>query len=98
MIRRRRSLPIELKKEVIKKCGTKCFYCGEKGFIHPSRPDVVVKKEPSKKWINIYDGTFYFRHEAFHFDHVIPFSKGGRDSLENLVIACPKCNLEKYDK
>lgn len=30
-------------------------------------------------------------------DHVIPKSKGGKDSWENLVTACKKCNLEKSD-
>jgi len=28
-------------------------------------------------------------------DHVIPQSKGGRDSWDNLVTACKKCNSEK---
>lgn len=31
-------------------------------------------------------------------DHVVPFSKGGDDSMENLVTACRKCNREKRDK
>ena len=31
-------------------------------------------------------------------DHVIPFSKGGSDELDNLVCACRKCNRQKRDK
>lgn len=31
-------------------------------------------------------------------DHVIPFSKGGSDELENLVTACFSCNRSKRDK
>ncbi len=31
-------------------------------------------------------------------DHVIPFSKGGSDELDNLVCACKKCNRQKKDK
>ncbi len=31
-------------------------------------------------------------------DHVIPRSKGGTDTWENLVVACSKCNTEKSDK
>jgi len=30
-------------------------------------------------------------------DHVIPKNKGGKDSWENLVSACVKCNLKKAD-
>lgn len=31
-------------------------------------------------------------------DHVIPRSKGGQDTWENLVVACSKCNTLKGDK
>lgn len=31
-------------------------------------------------------------------DHVVPFSKGGSDALDNLVTSCRKCNRQKKDK
>lgn len=31
-------------------------------------------------------------------DHKIPFSKGGKDTLDNLVTACRRCNRQKKDK
>ncbi len=31
----------------------------------------------------------------YHVDHVIPIAKGGENTLSNIVIACPKCNLSK---
>jgi 5-methylcytosine-specific restriction endonuclease McrA len=34
----------------------------------------------------------------YHVDHVIPLAKGGGNGPENLVVACPKCNLSKHDK
>jgi hypothetical protein len=35
---------------------------------------------------------------TFHIEHVIPQSKGGRSDLENLVLACPGCNLHKASR
>jgi hypothetical protein len=35
---------------------------------------------------------------TFHVEHVIPRSKGGESNLENLALACPRCNLHKADK
>lgn len=31
-------------------------------------------------------------------DHVVPQSKGGRDTWENLVLACVKCNVKKANR
>jgi 5-methylcytosine-specific restriction endonuclease McrA len=36
--------------------------------------------------------------ETYHVDHAVPLSKGGSNGPENLVIACPHCNLSKNDK
>jgi 5-methylcytosine-specific restriction endonuclease McrA len=33
--------------------------------------------------------------QPMHRDHRIPVSRGGTDDLDNLVIACAKCNLSK---
>lgn len=34
----------------------------------------------------------------YHVDHVMPLSRGGTNNPENLVIACPTCNLRKNKK
>lgn len=39
-------------------------------------------------------GGGYLENES-HFDHQKPYVKGGEMSIENLVLACGKCNLSK---
>ena len=34
----------------------------------------------------------------FETDHIIPLSKNGSNSPENIQLLCPKCNREKSDK
>lgn len=36
--------------------------------------------------------------EKYHIDHYVPLSKGGTHTIDNLVIACAKCNLTKNAK
>lgn len=36
-----------------------------------------------------------FSTKKIHFDHIIPLSKGGPHSVENLAVSCPRCNLTK---
>lgn len=39
----------------------------------------------------------YFENKM-HIDHVVPISKGGQHSIDNLVTACKPCNLSKANK
>jgi len=36
--------------------------------------------------------------EELHFDHEIPFSKGGSSTAKNVRLLCEQCNLKKHDK
>lgn len=36
--------------------------------------------------------------DSYHVDHVIPVALGGSDGPENIVIACPHCNMSKGAK
>lgn len=35
--------------------------------------------------------------QSFHFDHIKPFSTGGKTNAENLCFACAHCNTAKSD-
>lgn len=36
--------------------------------------------------------------QDYHIDHIIPVSRDGTNAANNIVIACPPCNLEKGSK
>jgi 5-methylcytosine-specific restriction endonuclease McrA len=36
--------------------------------------------------------------DGYHIDHFYPISRGGDNSIENLVVSCPHCNLSKGAK
>lgn len=35
---------------------------------------------------------------VFHINHIVPRSKGGRTTAENLALQCPYCSLHKSDR
>ncbi|RLE08832.1 HNH endonuclease [Candidatus Aerophobetes bacterium] len=39
-----------------------------------------------------------FKSEDLNLDHVIPLSRGGKDTWENVVCSCVQCNLRKGNK
>ena len=53
--------------------------------------DVVWRRDGGKC---VYCGST----ENLQLDHIIPFSKGGATTVENLQLLCQKCNLQKSNK
>ena len=39
-----------------------------------------------------------FGRNKFHVDHFIPLSRGGQNSMNNIVCTCPSCNRAKGNK
>lgn len=67
-------------------------------YIHvPYKKIVLSRKNILRR--DLYKCQYCGRSDlALTLDHVIPRSKGGDDSWENLVTACVKCNNKKGDR
>lgn len=56
----------------------------------------MMQRERKKKTHVCYYCKSRFK-GTMHWDHVMPVSKGGTHSPDNLCVACPDCNLRKAD-
>ncbi len=69
--------------------GLKCEYCEKRGFYLIQTVD-----KGGAIHVDLYTREF----EMMTIDHVYPKSKGGKNTLENLVPCCNICNTKKSDK
>lgn len=88
----------EMKKALHERDGYHCRFCGIP----------VIHADIRKKLVKIYPKavpwgrTNNTQHAAFQcmwlqYDHVVPHSAGGLNTLENLVITCAACNFGKME-
>ena len=61
--------------------------------ISPNRANVLWRDNNQCQYC-----TKYFKYEHLTMDHVLPKSRGGLNTWENLVTACKKCNQKKGNK
>lgn len=53
---------------------------------------IILKHSPLCFWCNkSYDNNY-------HIDYFYPISLGGTNSIDNIVVSCPRCNLTKSNK
>ena len=89
--------PRKFQDAVFLRDGYKCRYCGNR-LISQNFMRLFIKKLNSSLFQRgKYNST---THGVIHIywpvaDHVIPWSKGGRTNLENLVSSCATCNYGK---
>lgn len=56
-----------------------------------------------KEWFEQQEATCVYCNKDFdkftlHIDHIIPLSRNGTHTLDNLALACPSCNCSKNNK
>lgn len=67
-----------------------------KTFVKPSRQPAFTRFNVFLR--DRFECQYCGSHEDLTFDHLIPRSKGGQTTWENVVAACSTCNLRKADK
>lgn len=64
---------------------------------HKMNPSTILKE--NKKLVEESNRCAYCGYcDNLQWEHIIPKSRGGSDTIDNMVQACPKCNLAKSDK
>jgi hypothetical protein len=75
---------------------------------YKTNPKSRMYQHDIKKWISIVKNVFErdnyvcqycgAKGKQLECDHIVPFSKGGSDDLDNLTTSCRRCNRQKKDK
>lgn len=95
-----RNAPTQMKRELIARDGHHCRYCGiplvrvevrqELNTLYPSEARWISRKE--------YDQHRGLQVMWLQYDHIQVHSRGGKTTLDNLVVSCVACNYgrDKY--
>lgn len=66
--------------------------------VNPQSITRFIKAAKSKRFAVCYYCQETISTQRIHFDHIVPLSKGGAHSVENLCVSCESCNQTKYTK
>ncbi len=92
------TIPADVKRAVLSRDGYRCRYCGIP-VVDAEIRKIANKLHPeSVTW----GGDPRYQHAGFavmwlQYDHVVPWSHGGRTDKDNVVIACALCNFGKWN-
>lgn len=86
------------KREIITRDGRNCRFCGIPVVAPEVRKAIQSAYPDALRW----GSKNVDQHAAFQcmwlqYDHVLPHSRGGNNSLENIVITCAPCNFGRMD-
>jgi 5-methylcytosine-specific restriction endonuclease McrA len=106
--RKRRTLYARTREDAERKLNE--FLEAEGADFERSREEMVFEarqlaRHAPADWVALLESSrgvcFYCRAhvgiDALEQDHMVPVSRGGSDSIENLAPACPACNMSKHD-
>lgn len=91
-----RAISSAIRKEVLKRDGYRCRYCGLPLI------DAAIRRTAKALYPTAVPWSSKEQHAGFQvfwlqFDHVIPHSHGGRSDMDNVVTSCAACNFGKFN-
>jgi 5-methylcytosine-specific restriction endonuclease McrA len=75
-----------------------CVKCGIKGKFFIVERSEEGERLNTRFHANLYAVEKNGKYLLMTKDHIVPVSKGGKDSMKNYQVMCSKCNTEKADK
>lgn len=89
--------PAKIEKQVFERDSYRCRYCGT--YVIAKEALIAFEKAVGASEFRT-KGTNAEQHGVVHAfkavaDHVVPYKRGGRTDLDNLVTSCPGCNYGK---
>jgi len=90
---------IEERRSIISRCGRNCVFCGTPLISKEIQTAVRLAYPTALPWGNRNpDQHAAFQCMWMQFDHVLPHSRGGDNSIENVVVTCAPCNYGRGDR
>lgn len=89
---REQNLEVARKKAIAGQAKRRAAKIGAGGTFTPTDVKKMVAAQKGKCWY------CSCKLDSYHVEHRIPLARGGTNGLENLVLACPPCNLSKGTK
>lgn len=89
----------DMQATLLRRDGYRCRYCGIPVVSAGVRKHAHCLYPEAVRWKN---GDYKGQHAGFQalwlqFDHVVPVSRGGSTTLDNLVVTCGLCNFGKWN-
>ena len=102
------NIPASIKSQVLARDGYFCRFCGvpvvcskSRNLLRKTYPEATAGHgTPGKQWNHLANEQKHYAFQALeiNYDHILPRSRGGPNTVDNIVVACAPCNCGRRDE